>query len=83
MKCFFCNHRKLVASVLLLVALGAWWLSAPVRGKLAAHFDVARGSYRVLTYGLPPSWLPECTRLLHERYGVKLNPVAVVLFRRH
>jgi hypothetical protein len=40
-----------------LVALvPAWWLSAPLRGYLTAEFDLLRGTYAVLGYGLPPSW---------------------------
>ena len=51
-------------------------MAAPVRGKLSAYFDVHRGRYRLLTFGLPSAWLPEYARLLRERYSVELKPVA-------
>lgn len=61
---------------MLVAALGAWWLAAPVRGQVAARCDVWRGHYKVLTYGLPPSWHPKYARLLRERYGIELHTVA-------
>jgi hypothetical protein len=70
------SHKKFEVCALLLVSLAAWWIAAPVRGKFAAHLDVARGNYRLLTFGLPPSWRGEYARLLRERYGVELKPVA-------
>jgi len=76
MKAFVANHKKLAAIIALVAMLGAWWLAAPVRGHVAARFDIVRGHYRILTYGLPPSWRPEYARLLKERYGVELHPVA-------
>ena len=48
----------------------------PVRGYLTAEFDLQRGQYAVLAYGLPPFWQREYARLLHERYGVQYRPVA-------
>ena len=54
----------------------AWWLSAPLRGYLTAEFDLLRGTYALLGYGLSPSWRPEYARLLRERYGVQYRPVA-------
>jgi hypothetical protein len=56
------NHKKL--------EIGA------LRGKAAAHLDIARGRYRVLIFGLRRSWEPEYARLLRDRYGVELKPVA-------
>jgi len=37
---------------------------------------VARGHYRLLTYGLPVSWLPQYAVLLRKRYGVEVHAVA-------
>jgi hypothetical protein len=37
---------------------------------------VAKGHFRLLTYGLPVSWLPEYAALLRERYGVEVHAVA-------
>jgi hypothetical protein len=62
--------------MVLVALLGVWWVSAPVRGQLTARFDVGRGHYRVLTFGLPPSWHPEYARLLRERYGIEVKTVA-------
>jgi hypothetical protein len=71
------GSRRTVAKWLVLVALvPAWWLSAPLRGYLTAEFDLLRGTYAVLGYGLSPSWRPEYARLLRERYGVQYRPVA-------
>ena len=57
-----------------------WIPTAYARGMLMAHFDNARGEYRVLTYGTPrtprlAAKHAEYSGLLRERYGVKLNPV--------
>ena len=76
MKAFFDRHKVLLAILGLGTALVTWWLAAPVRGSLSAHIDVARGHYRLLTYGLPVSWLPEYADLLRERYGVEVHAVA-------
>jgi hypothetical protein len=50
MKRFFSRHKKLVACLALATSVGAWQFAAPVRGNLAAHFDLARGSYRTLSF---------------------------------
>ncbi len=80
MRAFSRNRRKYGAVVgfvvMLLAMLGAWSSAAPVRGRMAARFDLRRGRYRILSYGLPPLWLPEYARLLKERYGVELHSVA-------
>ena len=76
MRAFLKNHKKLASITLLVVVVAAWWLAAPVRGQMAARFEVWRGHYNELTYGLPTSWRPEYARLLRERYGVELHAVA-------
>jgi hypothetical protein len=80
MRGFARSYKQLTAVIAffaLLVALAeAWSIMAPTRGRRAAQFDVERGHYRILSYGLPPSWLPEYARLLKERYDVDLYPVA-------
>lgn len=53
--------------------------TAPIRGRLAAHFDVRRGHYVVLAYGLPPEWHPEYAQLLHGRYGIEVRRVALCI----
>jgi len=65
-----------VALAAVVALMEAWLLAAPVRGRVAAHTDVARGHYRFLTYGLPAAWRPEFARLLRERYHIELVPVA-------
>lgn len=50
--------------------------TAPMRGRLTAHFDVWRGNYVVLAYGLPPPWRPQYAQLLRERYGIEVRTVA-------
>ena len=71
------RYRKTLIALLAIVALlGAWWLATSLRGQLTARFDVARGHYKVLTYGLPSALRPEYARLLKERYGIELETVA-------
>jgi hypothetical protein len=76
MRAFLRDHKKLAFVTLLIVVPAAWWLAAPVRGQMAARFDVWRGHYRVLAYGLPVAWRSEYAGLLQERYGIELHPVA-------
>jgi len=74
------SRRKLTTAVTIVVALVAcsmlWTWTAVIRGRLAAHLDIARGHYELLGYGLPPPWRPEYARLLHERYDIGFRPVA-------
>jgi len=53
--------------------------SAPVRGRLMARYDVWRGQYVVLAYGLPPPWRPRYAQLLRERYGIEVRTVALCI----
>ncbi len=80
MRAFVKKHRKhaaVLGCIAMLVALvEAWSAAAPLRGQMAARFDLPQGRCRILTYGLPPSWLPEYAGLLKERYGVEVHPVA-------
>jgi hypothetical protein len=80
MKAFIRKHKKLCAVISLIVLAVAlsegWSATVPLRGRMAARSDIRRGHYRILSYGLPPSWLPDYARLLKERYGVELRPVA-------
>lgn len=41
-----------------------------------ARFDIARGHYSVLSYGLAASWVPEYRTLLHDRYGISHKTIA-------
>jgi hypothetical protein len=43
---------------------------------LVAWADGVRGHEEIMVFGLPPPWARETDRLLLERYGVKVNPVA-------
>ncbi len=79
MVAFFRKHK--IAAVLAGIAfavllIAAWVWAAPIRGRLAAHYDIARGHYRQLTYGLPVEWLPEYRELLKRRYRVDCIAVA-------
>jgi hypothetical protein len=53
--------------------------TAPARGHLVAHFDVRRGHYIVLAYGLPSEWRPQYAQLLQERYGIEVRTVALCI----
>src|SRR5208282_2349061 len=77
----FRKTRRKVAMVvgaiaLLAVSLEMWSATAPLRGRMAAHFDVRRKHYRVLVYGLPPAWRSGYADLLRERYGIEVRAVA-------
>ena len=76
MRGLFRTYKWLVAILGLVFVLVVGWIAAPIRGSLSAHIDVARGHYKLLTYGLPVSWLPEYAALLRERYGVEVHAVA-------
>lgn len=71
---FIHDHKKLsaflVLAALLLASVG-WDLPARIRGHLDAYFDLARGHYSVLSWGLPFSGRAEYSRLLQERYGIE------------
>ena len=77
---FVRSHKKLSAIIgliaLAIALVEAWSVAAPLRGQIAARSDERHGHYKILSYGLPPSWLPEYTRLLRERYGVGLRHIA-------
>ena len=51
--------------------------TAPMRGRLTARYDVWRGHYVLLAYGLPPAWRPQYAQLLQERYGIEVRTVAL------
>jgi hypothetical protein len=66
--------KTIFAALALIVA---WYFTAYPRGMLMACIDHARGQYEMKTYGYP--FYPEreeYTRLLDERYGVKMHAVA-------
>ena len=73
------THKKLVAALALGILVLAWWgwdYSASARGEIVARYDVARGHYRVLHYGLPSHGLPKYARIMRERYGIEYLAVA-------
>jgi hypothetical protein len=65
--------------VLLVFSVTAWVYTAPSRGRLSAHFDLWRGHYIVLAYGLPSPWRPKYAHLLRERYGIEVHTVALCI----
>lgn len=72
-------NKKLTAlSVFVILILGfwAWDVSASLRGQIMAHFDVARGRYRQLAFGLAVPTRSAYARLLGERYGIEMRAVA-------
>lgn len=77
------NHRTLTAVVAgvtcLVLCIALWSSSAPLRGRLLARFDIARGHYELLGYGLPSPRHAEYARLLRERYGIEYRPVALCI----
>jgi hypothetical protein len=65
--------------VSLVLSVAAWVYTAPSRGRLSPRFDVWRGHYIVLAYGLPSPWRPEYGQLLRERYGIEIHTVALCI----
>jgi hypothetical protein len=73
------SHKWLVTFCLSSAFLALWCLwpvAAPIRGGLAARFDVKRGQYQLLGYGLPARERPAFARCLQERYAIEFLPVA-------
>lgn len=62
-----------------MLSVAAWVYTAPTRGRLSARFDVWRGHYIVLAYGLPSPWRPEYGQLLREIHTVALSIVSETL----
>ena len=76
------NHKKpwaIIALVALPILVAGWSIAAPMRGQVAARFDVRHGHYKILAYGLPPFWNSEYVRLLKEKYGIETRTVALCL----
>jgi hypothetical protein len=82
MRAWLKKHKKIAAIVTLLACVEVWQLAAPVRGHLAARFDVARGHYKLLVFGLPPSSRPGYARLLRERYNITVHTAAYCIVSR-
>jgi hypothetical protein len=79
MKSLVRSRKILTVAIAFAILLLAWWgwdYSASGRGYIVARFDVARGHYRVLHYGLPPPGLHKYARILRERYGIEYLEVA-------
>jgi hypothetical protein len=77
------KHATIVAAItilILLILVGQEWdPTASARGRLKARFDLARGHYAILAYGLPPGGRDEYTRLLKERYGIERRQIALCI----
>ncbi len=80
MRAFLREHKKLASVIglaaLLLAIFQTWSLSSSARGRFAANLDLRRGHYIFLTFGLEPPERHAIARLLGERYGIELRPVA-------
>lgn len=83
MKLFVRSRKNLIAvivsSVLLVALAEAWSVAAPMRGRMAARYDVGHGHYKLLAYGLPLGWRSEYARLLKEQYGIEMRTVALCI----
>lgn len=66
-------------TIVLLLVIWIWDLTAAARGGLMARFDLARGRYAVLAYGLPLGGSDEYARLLKERYGIERRQIALCI----
>jgi hypothetical protein len=79
MKKFFSRRNVLLAFLAVVLLTVAWFESASIRGRWAARFDLARGHYAILGYGLPPAAVAEYKQILRERYGVEYRQVALCI----
>ena len=71
------NRKHILLIVIAIVVLPmTWWISAGIRGQLRARYDVKRGHYRILAYGLLGGGSLEYKALLHDRYGIEVKIVA-------
>jgi hypothetical protein len=78
-KRFLHTHRRvsgLLVFMCLLIGFPVLQDFGWIRGQLAARWDVARGHYKVLLFGLPMADRPEYVRLLRQRYEVEGRVVA-------
>lgn len=74
------NRRNALLAFGAIVLLAfAWFESASARGRWVARFDLARGHYVVLGYGLPPRGVVEYKQILQQRYGVEYRQVALCI----
>lgn len=80
------KRRKLLAVLAVPTLLAAWLLfvtvmdlTASFRARLAARFDLARGHYKILGYGLPSPYQNEYARLLQERYAIEYHQAALCI----
>ena len=76
---FAISHKALTAVstlVILMLTYYAWDASASVRGEVVARYDIARGHYQELTYGLPVPQRPTYAHVLKERYGIEVHAVS-------
>ena len=79
MKIFIRKHPSLLVCLVIFLPIAGflgWDYSAGILGQLTARFDVARGRFEVLAYGLPAPWRGEWASLLRERYGIEMRIVA-------
>ena len=76
---FVRKHKTLAAMALICLGIAAWNTSTSIRGRIQAHFDIARGHYKILGYGLTRAWQGEYVRLLKERYGVEYHEEALCI----
>ena len=64
-------------SLLLTLLLALPACSGPGESGLAdAAHDIAAGTLRLKSYGLPAAWHPEYARLMKQRFGVTVQGVA-------
>ena len=70
------KRRLLIAAVALTLFAVGRWHSAYLHGALDAWVDRARGQSKFKSYGYVMGWEGEYRRLLRDRYGVTVEPVA-------
>jgi hypothetical protein len=66
--------QTLVLATLLLSVLGC--NNPAAKGEAEAERDIAAGTLKIKTYGLPVPWRPKAGQLLEDQLGVRLETVA-------
>jgi hypothetical protein len=68
------RRSRSLLCVLALIALGC--SSYESAGLAEAERDIAAGTLRIKTYGLPAPWFTQYIDLMQSRLGVEVKPVA-------
>ena len=73
----WCSRHPVLTTTGSLFAMAiAWFATAYPQGMIAAYGDIFRGPYGILYYGYQTHENFAYYKLLRERYGVEMHPIA-------